>query len=153
MSSLSLFLLFCVIFYVIYLFFFVCGVFVFFFKQKTAYEMRISDWSSDVCSSDLGKNIVPKRECSRSKGASSGMAVAASPCSKRMLARPARCARSVAAATSSGDMSRPSANPVLPVLSAIRLVVQPPDRKSVGSGKSVAVRVAHGGCRIFQTKK
>src|SRR3546814_18946390 len=30
----------------------VCGFF-FFFKQKTAYEMRISDWSSDVCSSDL----------------------------------------------------------------------------------------------------
>src|SRR3546814_8978224 len=29
-----------------------CGCF-FFFKQKTAYEMRISDWSSDVCSSDL----------------------------------------------------------------------------------------------------
>src|SRR3546814_3005858 len=29
-----------------------CLVF-FFFKQKTAYEMRISDWSSDVCSSDL----------------------------------------------------------------------------------------------------
>src|SRR3546814_5674495 len=28
-------------------------IFVFFFKQKTAYEMRISDWSSDVCSSDL----------------------------------------------------------------------------------------------------
>src|SRR3546814_17104927 len=28
----------------------------FFFKQKTAYEMRISDWSSDVCSSDLNKN-------------------------------------------------------------------------------------------------
>src|SRR3546814_8648834 len=29
-------------------------MFSFFFKQKTAYEMRISDWSSDVCSSDLG---------------------------------------------------------------------------------------------------
>src|SRR3546814_9908745 len=27
----------------------------FFFKQKTAYEMRISDWSSDVCSSDLDR--------------------------------------------------------------------------------------------------
>src|SRR3546814_5707102 len=27
----------------------------FFFKQKTAYEMRISDWSSDVCSSDLAE--------------------------------------------------------------------------------------------------
>src|SRR3546814_9630996 len=32
---------------------FYCILFVFFFKQKTAYEMRISDWSSDVCSSDL----------------------------------------------------------------------------------------------------
>src|SRR3546814_5062261 len=30
----------------------------FFFKQKTAYEMRISDWSSDVCSSDRGNNQV-----------------------------------------------------------------------------------------------
>src|SRR3546814_10344853 len=30
-----------------------CVVFFFFFKQKTAYELRISDWSSDVCSSDL----------------------------------------------------------------------------------------------------
>src|SRR3546814_5622715 len=29
------------------------SLFFFFFKQKTAYEMRISDWSSDVCSSDL----------------------------------------------------------------------------------------------------
>src|SRR3546814_17117674 len=30
-------------------------LFVFFFKQRTAYEMRISDWSSDVCSSDLSE--------------------------------------------------------------------------------------------------
>src|SRR3546814_9681655 len=30
-----------------------CLLYVFFFKQKTAYEMLISDWSSDVCSSDL----------------------------------------------------------------------------------------------------
>src|SRR3546814_1610630 len=35
-------------------FYYFCFVFFFFFfKQKTAYEMRISDWSSDVCSSDL----------------------------------------------------------------------------------------------------
>src|SRR3546814_7400382 len=53
----------CFIFYFMYV---VCGMsfssvfyscfrvlFVFFFMQKTAYEMRISDWSSDVCSSDL----------------------------------------------------------------------------------------------------
>src|SRR3546814_1694381 len=32
-------------------------LFFFFFKQKTAYEMRISDWSSDVCSSDLGIDL------------------------------------------------------------------------------------------------
>src|SRR3546814_3795162 len=32
-------------------------VFIFFFKQKTAYEMRISDWSSDVCSSDLAMDF------------------------------------------------------------------------------------------------
>src|SRR3546814_6579583 len=42
-----------------------CGLmfFFFFFKQKTAYEMRISDWSSDVCSSDLVS--VPFRAYSR----------------------------------------------------------------------------------------
>src|SRR3546814_6312810 len=33
-----------------------CLLVVFFFKQKTAYEMRISDWSSDVCSSDLSES-------------------------------------------------------------------------------------------------
>src|SRR3546814_12917765 len=41
---------------------YVCVVFIFFlfffFKQKTAYEMRISDWSSDVCSSDLENSIL-----------------------------------------------------------------------------------------------
>src|SRR3546814_8536573 len=39
----SIVLAICVLIYMLY----------FFFKQKTAYEMRISDWSSDVCSSDL----------------------------------------------------------------------------------------------------
>src|SRR3546814_17851766 len=37
-------------------------MFVFFFKQKTAYEMRISDWSSDVCSSDLRLVAQPGEE-------------------------------------------------------------------------------------------
>src|SRR3546814_9956486 len=36
----------------------------FFFKQKTAYEMRISDWSSDVCSSDLAANtMILEKSC------------------------------------------------------------------------------------------
>src|SRR3546814_6331673 len=37
-------------------------IIIFFFKQKTAYEMRISDWSSDVCSSDLGGRY-PYQDC------------------------------------------------------------------------------------------
>src|SRR3546814_8198371 len=44
----------CTLFYAAFLY----SVF-FFFKQKTAYEMRISDWSSDVCSSDLGRGSCP----------------------------------------------------------------------------------------------
>src|SRR3546814_488146 len=40
--------------------------FVFFFKQKTAYEMRISDWSSDVCSSDLRR--LTRRSLTQARG-------------------------------------------------------------------------------------
>src|SRR3546814_8437112 len=41
--------------------------FFFFFKQKTAYEMRISDWSSDVCSSDLPLRLAVLRRSCRSR--------------------------------------------------------------------------------------
>src|SRR3546814_6708253 len=37
----------------------------FFFKRKTAYEMRISDWSSDVCSSDLKHRAMRNASCTR----------------------------------------------------------------------------------------
>src|SRR3546814_7573470 len=47
-SHTSLVFILCVVLYVLSLYFF-------FIKQKTAYEMRISDWSSDVCSSDLDR--------------------------------------------------------------------------------------------------
>src|SRR3546814_9151476 len=43
--------------FVVVLYTFVSYCFFFFFKQKTAYEMRISDWSSDVCSSDLERRL------------------------------------------------------------------------------------------------
>src|SRR3546814_4529859 len=46
----------------------VCCLVFFFFKQKTAYEMRISDWSSDVCSSDLYERCDPlERRSHRSR--------------------------------------------------------------------------------------
>src|SRR3546814_3623276 len=44
-----------------------------FFKQKTAYEMRISDWSSDVCSSDLNRGIMRDPRSILITGASSGI--------------------------------------------------------------------------------
>src|SRR3546814_8742101 len=43
-------------------------LFIFFFKQKTAYEMRISDWSSDVCSSDLRQFVQPRAEQHEGRG-------------------------------------------------------------------------------------
>src|SRR3546814_3078648 len=43
-------------------------VFLFLFKQKTAYEMRMSDWSSDVCSSDLARIIRSDRTLCRRYG-------------------------------------------------------------------------------------
>src|SRR3546814_4988881 len=52
-------------------------MFVVFFKQKTAYEMRISDWSSDVCSSDLHLTAEVRRIGARRiapRGAAEGVA-------------------------------------------------------------------------------
>src|SRR3546814_4697794 len=54
-----------------------CVCYVFFFKQKTAYEMRISDWSSDVCSSDLGEKLWfnSRYLLNNDKGADGGLTV------------------------------------------------------------------------------
>src|SRR3546814_3777679 len=51
-------------------------VFFFFFKQKTAYEMRISDWSSDVCSSDLHAGHRGRNVPSLQEGADGGVGAA-----------------------------------------------------------------------------
>src|SRR3546814_329497 len=69
----------------------------FFFKQKTAYEMRISDWSSDVCSSDLSELDPPDRPFQRTARAGPGRRMVAVrrgfvrhrllPCSRRRLYR------------------------------------------------------------------
>src|SRR3546814_20895776 len=66
------------------MFYLLCDIGLFFFKQKTAYEMRISDWSSDVCSSDLlcqrrdrpalqeGRRAAEAQECRAQAGARRG---------------------------------------------------------------------------------
>src|SRR3546814_4262883 len=67
---------------------YVCLVFVFFFfKQKTAYEMRISDWSSDVCSSDLGSGVNQSQvSCALGQQALEGQRVPLMPSGKSLPA-------------------------------------------------------------------
>src|SRR3546814_13877363 len=62
-------------------------VFFFFFKQKTAYEMRIRDWSSDVCSSDLSVRRQASTRLPRSSASTSTWA-----CSCRTSATKCSCA-------------------------------------------------------------
>src|SRR3546814_1040804 len=62
----------------------VCHDMFFFFKQKTAYEMRISDWSSDVCSSDL-IGLVPRQNSSGGKDRLGGISRAGNRYLRQML--------------------------------------------------------------------
>src|SRR3546814_15949156 len=107
----------------------------FFFKQKTAYEMRISDWSSDVCSSDLATTV----------GATAGAGGGA------WRSQPAAHAamRIQPASRMSGlhwlDARDGSETPARQRCAG--------DRKSVVEGKSVSVRVDLGGRRIITKKK
>src|SRR3546814_4565466 len=94
----------------------------FFFKQKTAYEMRISDWSSDVCSSDL----FPLDQDGGLGRFAEGLKTGAG----EEIERPQRRGRP---RLLEGD--RPGG-----------------DRKSVVKGKSVSVRVDLGGRRIMKKK-
>src|SRR3546814_4188209 len=66
----------------------------FLFKQKTAYEMRISDWSSDVCSSDLAHGAQPGGDgAQRVEAAGAGEALAAILADDLGEAQPADAAR------------------------------------------------------------
>src|SRR3546814_10223846 len=103
----------------------------FLFKPKTAYEMRISDWSSDVCSSDLP---VPWRHGARGRpGRGTGRMGRVEPVPG--VRRPR--GRAVAALRRGGGGRRLARS----------------DRKSVVSGKSVSVRVELGGRGILKKKK
>src|SRR3546814_3540242 len=72
----------------------------FFFKQKTAYEMRISDWSSDVCSSDLSVTGATVPCCDRATAASDVIfAFGVAPFTTKTRGLPARSHRSTVAPT------------------------------------------------------
>src|SRR3546814_18973314 len=128
--------------------------FVFFFKQKTAYEMRISDWSSDVCSSDLavaradfvdfyarGASVhamTPRaRSWARCWSVRPAAASTVSVCSPRVGAR------SWMAPGLVDNMGNTAGIPTRTPLA---------DRKSVGTGQRGAVRVDHGGPRSIKKK-
>src|SRR3546814_16161729 len=151
--------------------------FIFFFKQKTAYEMRISDWSSDVCSSDL-----PLVEVAQDR--ESGRAIVVEPGQRDLCVEPRngagrRAARRTDQRFGSGRVAgesvgrrhqrlgRPGDRGVergiwrdrcgrrrYGLVEAQLLVgARQQDRKSVGEGKSVSVRVDHGGRHLLKTTK
>src|SRR3546814_3570019 len=65
-----------------------CCLLFFFFKQKTAYEMRISDWSSDVCSSDLPRRGRSRRRRSTGSASRDGNRLAGPRCPAATSIRP-----------------------------------------------------------------
>src|SRR3546814_5863185 len=109
---------------------YLCDLALFFFKQKTAYEMRISDWSSYVCSSDL---VRPRRDH----------------CDAQLVElNGARHQHRTHHRLAHGDF-RPHPGLLQP---AGRDAYDRADRESVVSGKSVSVRVDLGGRRIIKNK-
>src|SRR3546814_14730204 len=119
--------------------------FFFFFKQKTAYELRISDWSSDVCSSDLYYSCLHakadhlRRPCS-----------APDPRPRILCADewPRLCLQSGREPSPAAAHYRPQAIPDRSTPGEVDLRV---DRTHVVQGKSVSERVALGGRRLITT--
>src|SRR3546814_16593749 len=146
----------------------------FFFKQKTAYEMRISDWSSDVCSSDLleGKTAPPlkgeltPREAIEALLTNSGLIARFENGSVVIASRYAVPSATPGEAepiivTGSRIAGAPAAAPVIEVTSEdirnagqtdLGEVARRLDRKSVVNGKSVSVRVERVGGRNIKKK-
>src|SRR3546814_14674243 len=106
----------------------------FFFKQKTAYEMRISDWSSDVCSSDLLEGF--RRRNPRGFSA-------------LYMQRPTPQDGDFFKSDMVLPYKRADLPPRLRIYAASDHAVA---RKSALQGKSVSVSVATGGRRIINTK-
>src|SRR3546814_19844384 len=116
-------------------------LFMFLFKQKTAYEMRISDWSSDVCSSDLqvpsGKKSLPRVRLKVSHVRST--------CSFIPLA--SRRGRISSSVTTEFARTSPCLKASGPSVNGLRTVSEHTDRKSGVEGKRVSVKVDTGGGR------
>src|SRR3546814_18409783 len=129
----------------------------FFFKQKTAYEMRISDWSSDVCSSDLGADVVRVRHTILHEPHRRGLefAIGLFEAGGEIGERPVlgggafaiddreKCLHRAAAIL--GELA---ADKVHPLAAVGAFIGHGEERKDVVWGKGVVVRVEFGGGRI-----
>src|SRR3546814_20216083 len=122
-----------------------------FFKQKTAYELRISDWMSDVCASDLGAARATRGADGEVRLRPGGPCrQGARPRADRAAARPADRFRRRIARTARAHLHvdhRPAAAETGAGAQRAR------DRKSVVEGKGVSVRVDLGGRRNLKKKK
>src|SRR3546814_10999176 len=126
----------------------------FFFKQKTAYEMRISDWSSDVCSSDLRnrRRSLHDHQSRRQNGRHPA------PNNRHIFRRrnyPAYPCRPRCGVLyqNSCPVSHFRFVPIRSGLSDGRTSYNTRDRKSVVYGTSVSVRVGLGGRSLMKKKK
>src|SRR3546814_14849910 len=120
-----------------------------FFKQKTAYEMRISDWSSDVCSSDLTLTTFRIRF---RMGKRSNNSISPTPTSMIISVKP------MPTPSACGTVRRrpklaPDAISIILFGPGVIEVANATDRKSVVEGKRVSVRVVLGGSRHIKKKK
>src|SRR3546814_18772016 len=129
----------------------------FFFKQKTAYEMRIIDWSSDVCSSDLDAHEPRLRSGEESARTQNG---------RGFDPRPLRGGSRTRSLPVDAARADPQDYPVRQLCArrlglraahdqGIPLRLRPASRArtSGGSGKRVSVRVEPGGRRTIKKKK
>src|SRR3546814_15997836 len=133
---------------------------IFFFKQKTAYEMRISDWSSDVCSSDLSFSFAPRPAAPAPVAEESiepevqevpfaATETEAAPVAEDRDPAPGFSLNDTAEAEVAAEEEPKELSQVAATDddTADELVLG--DRKSVGEGKSVSVRLDLGGRRIL----
>src|SRR3546814_11446222 len=121
----------------------------FFFKRKTAYEMLISDWSSDVCSSYLQQDGDYRDDPHEDFGEEAGSRLGRARRYAQVGTSVGGLAAQIVGARYLGfglDRGRHSSD-LKAALGGLK------DRKSVVSGKSVSVRVDLGGRRIIKKKK
>src|SRR3546814_12162552 len=132
-------------------------ILIFFFKQKTAYEMRISDWSSDGCSSELesSSRSPPSSVCDAGCCAA-GKPCAADPCGRRFDYHAHPRAQHPGGDGLLGEARGRWAQRTLVTGggdAGSGYQRHREDRTSVVEGKSVSVRVVLGGCRNLKKKK